>query len=299
MPTATTTVDRRRRAVRALVALGALTLALPLMLSPCTRTRDDRLPSGYRLVFEDDFDGTGLDAAVWQTAPFGGSLPAVVADGVLTLRTTAANGRRWGHVASTGPRSPGEPSYPGMRAWQGGLFEARLRYTDDRWAWPAFWLFSAAKTEAWRPDGAGEDCPPDGGLNAEWDIVENGVDNGDGDRPASSWYATFLHENTTDNTPDGYCGRADRQRAHRLHFPNVDLADWHDWAAHWTPDHLCTFLDGVLIQCTEPFASTAQPMHLVFTMQYLGRCAGCPPRPDELVLQVDHVRVWQPEPGPD
>jgi hypothetical protein len=43
----------------------------------------------------------------------------------------------------------------------------------------------------------------------------------------------------------------------------------------------------------ERFDSTSQPMHLVFTMQYLGRCDGCGPRPSELEMQVDWVRVWQ------
>jgi hypothetical protein len=115
----------------------------------------------YQLAFEDDFEGSELDTSVWNTGPVGGSLPATVAGGRLTIKTTAANNHHWGHLASTGPRSDGEPSYANPKAWQEGYVEARTRYTDNPWSWPAFWMFSMAKSEAW----PGEDCSL---LNAEW-----------------------------------------------------------------------------------------------------------------------------------
>jgi hypothetical protein len=123
--------------------------------------------------------------------------------------------------------------------------------------------------------------------------MENGVENGPGRRPARTWYFTNLHRNTTDNTPDGYCDTPDTERRFSQEFAGTNLADWHTWGARWTSDRLCTYIDDVEIQCMEPHDSTAQPMHLVFTMQYLGRCDGCPPRPAELEMQVDWVRVWQ------
>jgi hypothetical protein len=144
-----------------------------------------------------------------------------------------------------------------------------------------------SKTEAW----PGEDCSE---LNSEWDIMENGVQNGDGLRPAGNWYFTALHRNTTDNTSDGYCGTPDEDRRFSAEFTGTNLADWHTWGAYWAPGTFCTYLDDVEIQCMEPYDSTSQPMHLVFTMQYLSRCDGCPPRPDQLEMQVDWVRVWQP-----
>jgi len=51
--------------------------------------------------------------------------------------------------------------------------------------------------------------------------------------------------------------------------------------------------DDVLVHCLTPYDSTAQPMHLVLSIGSLGACAGCPPRPPELEMQVDWVRVWQ------
>ena len=158
---------------------------------------------GYELVFHDDFDGDAL-SGIWITAPFGGSLPPSVGNGVMTLRATAANAYQWAYVASTGPRSTAEPSYPWAQSWRYGYFEARIRFTDNRWAWPAFWLFSMAKSEAWPR----EDCSL---LNAEWDIMEGGI----GGYPAAESTYAVLHRNTTDNTADGYCGIPDEQRKFR------------------------------------------------------------------------------------
>jgi hypothetical protein len=55
---------------------------------------------GYRLVFHDDFDGAAV-GGIWATAPFGGSLPATLRNGALTLTTT--NDYYWAYMASTGP----------------------------------------------------------------------------------------------------------------------------------------------------------------------------------------------------
>jgi hypothetical protein len=240
---------------------------------------------GHQLAFSDDFE-IGINSGVWATTPIGNPLPVTIDGGAMTLRTTAANDYQWGQVESTGPRSEGEPSYPNAQAWEQGYFEARIRYTDSPWSWPAFWLFSMAKSEAW----PGEDCSE---LTSEWDIMENGVTNATGDRPAGEWYFTALHRNTTDNTHDGYCGTPDVQRTYSQEMANTNLADWHTWAAYWSSDRFCTYLDDVEIQCMQPYDSTSQPMHLTFTMQYLRRCDGCGPRPPELEMQVDWVRVWQ------
>jgi hypothetical protein len=273
-------MTRRRRARSRAVAVVALVVGS--LVTGCAAAP----APGYVIVFADEFDGTEADPAVWATAPFGGSLAPTVADGALTLRSTAANSYRWGYLASTGPRHAGEPSYPEARAFQEGYVEARLRYTDDPWVWPAFWLFSMAKTEAW----PGEDCSR---LNAEWDVMENGIENGDGSRPASSWYFGNLHRNAGDGTPDGYCGTPNSSRPLSRAVPNTRLSDWHVWAGRWTADEMCTYLDGVELGCVATYDSTAQPMHLTFSLQYLRACAGCGPRPRELHLVVDWVRVWQ------
>lgn len=240
---------------------------------------------GYELVFVDYFDGDA-PGGIWAIAPYSASLPATVSDGVLTLAATADNGYRSAYLASTGPRFDTEPSYPLAQAWEEGYFEARIRFTDNPWAWPAFWLFSMAKSEAW----PGEDCTR---LNSEWDIMENGIGNEDGTRPPSESYYGVIHRNTTDNTPDGYCGLPDESRSVQRSYSDINLSEWHTWAGRWTDNELCSYLDDVEIGCMATYDTTAQPMHLTFSLSFQGICGGCPPRPSELELQVDWVRVWQ------
>lgn len=274
------------RSFRRFVVLIVVCLGLPAtFLTGCTPA--PIADQGYQLVFEDNFDT--LDTSVWaEPACCGGSVdPTISPEGYLTLTALPTpTGTQWGHLASTGPRSSGEPSYPNPRAWQEGYFEARIRYTNNPWSWPAFWLFSMAKSEAW----PGEDCSR---LTSEWDIMENGVQNGQGQRPADRWFFTNLHRNTRNGQVD-YCGTPDEHRSYARDYTGVaDLSDWHTWSGRWTEDELCTYMDDVQINCSAPFDTTAQPMHLVFTMQYLRQCDGCPARPSSLQMQVDWVRVWQ------
>src|SRR5215216_6001605 len=86
---------------RAAVGLVALAAAVGVTLSPCGDEQaavEEDVHEGYQLVFADDFDGPTLDTGVWATAPFGGSMPATVADGVLRVKATAANDHHWGYV---------------------------------------------------------------------------------------------------------------------------------------------------------------------------------------------------------
>jgi hypothetical protein len=240
---------------------------------------------GYTLVYQENFNGNAVPPQ-WQTVAYGGSLQPTVADGLMTLKTTAANNRHWGYVASIGPRSKTEPNYPYMLAWQEGYFEARFRYTNHVWSWPAFWLFSAGRTEA----HPGEDCRY---LAAEWDMVENGVGNWNGERPADHGYVSVVHSNTKDGTPDGYCGEHDEMKHFLKSFPEIDLSQWHIWGGRWEGSRLCTYLDNVEIQCMDAYDTIHQPMHMVFTIQYLRECPNCGPKPPELAIQVDWVRVYQ------
>lgn len=285
---------------RSVLGAGALVVAALGLLPGCEP--GPIRGQGYEIVFEDQFDT--LDTTVWATAPYGGSLPASVTDGVMTLRTTAANGYRWGQIASTGQRrSSPEPNYPNARAWEEGSFEARIRYTSSEWTWPAFWLFSMDKAEAW-PD---EHCPAEGGeLTSEWDIFDNG--SWDGTPTGPHHFFSGLHRNTWKGKDENgnllrYCGVDDEQRTNRQELGDEDLSDWHVWSSTWTADEVCTYLDEVELWCTPTYDTTAQPMHLTFSMQKIDTCervlpgevepVPCEPAPSELTMEVDWVRVWQ------
>jgi hypothetical protein len=264
-------------------AVAAMPLLL-VLLSACAPTpvRSD----GYRLVFNDNFDGTALDTNNWSPPPYGSSLDPLVAFNAVTLKATAANNYAWSSMASTGLRSDTEPSYPHAHAWREGYVEARIRYTNSPWAWPAFWMFSMSATESW----PNQDCSH---LMSEWDLMENGVENAAGDHPSNHWYFTALHRNTDDGSPDGYCGQPDTQRTYSQDMSPKNLSDWHVWSGRWTSSQVCTYLDDVQLQCMPTWDTTGQRMDLLFTIHYLDQCDGCPPRPSELTMQVDWVRVWQ------
>lgn len=240
---------------------------------------------GYQIVFEDQFDGPTLDP-IWQNAPFGGGAPATVSSGAMVLTSTPT---AWAYAGSTGPRQAQEPNYPSAAAWEQGYFEARLRFTDDPWAWPAFWLFSMAKTEAW-PEVI---CPPTGEYTSEWDMMEGGLNNTDGTRPASRSTYSVLHRNTEAGSSGPWCGVEDTSASIHHLSPTVNLADWHTWGGLWTEDQVCLYLDDAQIGCLPTYDTTAQPMHLIFTINFAGLCGSCPPKPAQLQMEVDWVRVWQ------
>jgi len=177
---------------------------------------------------------------------------------------------------------------------QEGYFETRIRYQNDPWVWPAFWLWSAEDTQTW-PDQAAEMCdnPPPLNRVPEWDIMENSYQRTN----------SFLHYNT-----GGMCAAADEIRA--AVQQNADGSDWHVWGGYWTDTEVCLYMDGVSLGCAATFDSTAQPMHLALTLarQPEGFVAQectrlgldpCPPPTPELWMEVDYVRIWQQtEPPP-
>lgn len=257
-----------------------------------------QLSGAWNVVFSDDFsNATKSLTETWSThPPFTTHFPSsvTITNGVMSLKTGQLTNYEWAHVSTDGPRATGEPNYPKMKAWREGYFEARIKYTDSEWSWPAFWLFSASKVEAW----PGENCPANGGFyNAEWDMMENGVQNGWQHRPAGNWYMRVIHKNTTDNTADGYCGVKDEDKQFAKDFTGQKkLSDWHTWGGRWIGNQLCTYLDNELLNCETAFDTFNQPMVINIDIAYLGEScpSWCPrPKPTQLELQVDWVKVWK------
>lgn len=93
-------------------------------------------PEGYRLVWEDHFNGDQLDASKW--APEKGlrrghplSMDAItVKDGVLTVTTFSERGKHHTGFLTT----------KGKFATTFGYFEARIRFRTSPGQWGAFWL---------------------------------------------------------------------------------------------------------------------------------------------------------------
>jgi len=248
---------------------------------------------GYELVFEDDFEGTSLNTDVWVPPPAHGTSFAEgkisVADSILTVTADQSDPiRDYVELWSLGPQSPignGYPRYPNAKVWQEGYFEVRCRVTDDPWTKLALWMFSLEDKNSYgvtRPFNA---------LNAEWDMVENGIRNWEG----TSGYANVSHvspRHRNTNSPAG--------------IPNVttfyigpvgtDLCNWHVWSGKWTSTFLGTYLDGVLqgSHPAGPYDTFAQPMPFILgSYPTPGAPLGNPAKPAAIVTDYDYFRVWQ------
>lgn len=265
---------------------------------------------GYEVVFVDQFNYTSHTqmGQVWElSAPF--VAPATSqslsfrteSDGDRYIRLMSGEFRdwEWAYISTAGPRrDTPEPNYPRMESWEGGYFEARLRYSANEWTWPAFWLFGRAKTEHW-PTTV---CPPYAPLNAEWDILDSGRFD------ASPWTRDHYHGAVHRNTPAGaangvWCGVADQQRLYpEAPLDGMDLTQWHVWSGRWIQrwdgtGQMCNYVDGIEIGCQETYDSTNQPMVLNLSVHGNGQvvCTGCvpPPGSPNVWMDVDWVRVSQ------
>ena len=232
---------------------------------------------GYRQAFRDDFDGTSLGSTwtpkeFWEDDPRPGAV--AVSDGTVKIRNA------WPYYddqsITTGPYSFGDPV---KNAWEFGYFEARMKFTDAKGSWPAFWLISSAHA-TW-PNWPS--CP-ESDLNFELDIMEY-----QGDEP-TQFYGTE-HRNTGD-----LCGTQDATRS-AFTKPGKLAGTWHTFAVKWTASDLTWYVDGVQQGSPQPlFDSGDQLMYLALTMQACGwdssnACDSTTPA--VLETEVDYVDVWQ------
>ena len=235
---------------------------------------------GYTARFQDNFDGTALDASRWTDhefwlTPEPGSV--AVSGGTLKVINDRAGGYSDDVSVQSGPEWGGSASEPIKYDFMFGYVEARLRFTGGKGSWPAFWLQSSAHAR----HGGG--CPePD--LNFEFDIMEF-----QGDEP-DTFYGT-IHRNTGSR-----CGVSDSTRPDLWpRLPNL-ANTWHTFAVLWTATEIRWYMDDQLIFSATPFDSADQRMFLTLTMQACGWDASndCDAStPAELRTEVDWVRVWQ------
>jgi beta-glucanase (GH16 family) len=253
--------------------------SLTVRTASCPTTTSEPPPIaglGYHRVLRDDFNGTELDTTSWSPKEFWESVPrpgaVVVSDGTVKINNLFPY--IGDQSISTGPYWGGEAV---KRSWMFGYFEARMKFTEARGSWPAFWLESVSHSQ-WD-----ERCPqPD--LNFELDVMEY-----QGDEP-NTFYGSE-HRNT-----NGYCGASNPARG-VITQPKKLGGDWHTYAVNWTATNLTWYVDDVQQGLPQAlFDSGAQQMFIALTMQACGwdssnSCTALTPSP--LVTEVDYVQVWQ------
>ena len=227
-------------------------------------------PSGaWNLKFQDEFNGTSLDTAVWTSGWVGGTSPVQnqelacylpsqvsVSGGSLHLKADPVQS-----ACSKGtnphPYTSGAVDSHGKKTFAFGYFEARLwldASSSKIYNWPAWWL-----------DGVGT-WPSTGEL----DIME-----GLSGSPKATWHG-----------PGGSGGIGG--------WSGAQGAGWHTYAAEWASGVVTAFYDGVKVgsySSSSNVTSAQQFMVLGMQMSPENQYGGPQKAPTE--MQVDYVRVWQ------
>lgn len=249
-----------------------LAAALAAVLgAACTGTQQKE----WKLVWEENFDGPGLDSAAWSRVAPGPhdwndmmSLRedlVYVEDGQLVLLGKAGTPGDGTPFVTGGVTSAGKKSFRRARV------EIRARFNSVDGFWPALWLM---------PDTL---VPPP--IYAEVDLMEhlNAED---------SVYQTVHSRYTRNggNTPPNYA------------LAPVDKDNWNIYAAEIRPDSVCLYTNGVKsfayprvegIDLQFPWAD--YPFYLILSNQLGGSWVGPVSHPEQLPseLRVDWIKVYE------
>ncbi len=261
---------------RAKSFLDQIGLAAPSPPPPSSIEPAPIAGQGYRKVFEDDFNT--LDTNVWSKniwyLPEAPAANIYVQDSILNLVTKRAENWIAAHVTTS--KAAGN-----TRSFRRGYFEARLKYSPDVGAWPAFWLFNTN----WRTNAS---CPP---YVSELDIFEAFPLAAN-----SRQHSGTLHRNTAHPGPCSDVPDTMNPNSWTADTGVNQTADFHVYAALWTTSEVIWYLDGRELKRCPTFDTTDQDMFLILNIDAQRGDFGVPAPPagvNELRTQVDWVRVWQ------
>jgi beta-glucanase (GH16 family) len=232
------------------------------------------VPSGYTLVFSDEFSGSSLDTQKWNTlGPWGvqfftdskqkqAFVPEAVSvhDGVVSFTADHANG------ASS---ANGQPYKSGSITTNGtfthGYFEARVKLPQGKGFWPAYWVTSSTR---WPP---------------EWDIFEI-IDNViyGYPHPIDSGKCQFV---------EGAAGGDSTYQINNLY------GIYHVYGFKWTATDIYWYVDGTLTEhyAIDSAAGANDTYWLNLSFQIGGDWPGDPDgsTPFPAHMDVDYMRVYQ------
>ena len=273
---------RMRQRIGALLVLAYL-LAACVPVSGGPTPTPIAAPPGWKLVWHDEFDGDAIDTSNWTydlggggwgngEAQFYTSRPenARVADGLLTIE---ARQEKYEGSYYTSARLKTQ----GLREFQYGRIEGRIKVPKGVGHWPAFWMLGA--------DFDGTNWPDCG----EIDIMEYV-----GREPDLIM--------GTAHGP-GYSGALGLSQWNRQKYDIAD--DFHIFAIEWKPDQITWFYDGeAYYTLTSADVGSREwafnrPFFLILNFAIGGTLGGVigldtvfPAQ-----LQVDYVRVFQIDPA--
>lgn len=244
-----------------------------------------KVPEGYELVWNDEFDGDKLDTSSWThevqnsgwvnnelqnyvNGSFNGKRVTEVSDGILTITAFKDGGKVYsGRI------------YANVNeGWKYGIFEARIKLPKGKGTWPAYWMMPANNDFGKTP------WP----LCGEIDIMEEVGYNPD-------YTSSSIHCESYNHT------KGTQKTAERLTQGAQD--DFHIYRLEWTENGIYTYVDDVRLLSfgndgkgdvkTWPFN---KPFYLILNLAWGGDWGGAQ-GVDESVLpatmEVDYVRVFQ------
>jgi beta-glucanase (GH16 family) len=238
-------------------------------------------PGGWNLVWQDEFDGNGLDESKWTYE--------VKGPGWVNNERQNYTYRRWenvrvegGNLVIEGRRdwfngheySSGRIKTAGKRSWTYGRFEARMQLPGGWGTWPAFWMMPDNQSRGWPACG-------------EIDVMEEvGYDQ---DRVHSTTHSLR------------YNWKAAQQRTASIVRGGL-TSGFHTYAVEWYPDHIDAFVDGVkyFTSWNDGGGDDSWPFnknfHLILNLAIggdWGGAQGIDPNAFPRKFLVDYVRVYQ------
>ena len=238
------------------------------VLSGQTDRFDDNLPqppSGrtWKMVWNDEFDGTKLDEGKWETPPDGPRH-----DGWWMRKAVSLDGR--GHLVIETSRE-GDKIIGGCVRTKGkfahamGYYVARVRLHKEQGHWSAFWLFEGVHTDS------------KGWFNgSEIDIFEK-------------FWPDDVVKHTLFWDPTG--SRQLREWSQTVTVPGI-REGWHTFALWWTPDDYIYYIDAKETWRINPGGISQEPKYIKLSDETAKWCKDITKAklPDQFL--VDYVRVF-------
>lgn len=220
--------------------------------------------AGYRLVWQDEFEGTKLDPTKWKMRGVGPRGPSYVSPDAVKLK----DGYLWLYAMQQGDKLLASAvGTQGLFMPKYGYFECRAQVQKSAGVWGAFWIQSSEIAK-------GEDPAVYG---AEIDIME--------------CFRKLGTDIVSHNVHWAYGPNQKSTRGMQSTLKGLGTG-FHTFGLEWTPDKYTFFVDGLkFYEVTQGISRIEE--YLILSMEY-------PNNPEEIArtlfpdaFVVDYVKVWQ------